>query len=131
MCDVEFECLAHHAPGNLRRRRQGAVRSTRRRLSHPVPLNPFLAPAQEKHFFDTDDYLSKDGLANYLKEFKNCKNLYTIDSTPRYIQEEVVPGRLVSSYAPSDLRKKRFVLTLREPTARQYSEYQVRSLANA
>ena len=38
---------------------------------------------KEKHFFDTDAYLDKKGFETYLKEFKNCKNLYTIDSTPR------------------------------------------------
>ena len=38
---------------------------------------------KEKHFFDTDAFLDKKGFESYLKEFKNCKNLYTIDSTPR------------------------------------------------
>ena len=38
---------------------------------------------KEKHFFDTDSYLDKKGFESYLKEFKNCKSLYTIDSTPR------------------------------------------------
>ena len=123
MRNIEPECAPHHAPGHLRRRRQGAYCA--RVLSLRSFLHLFSFSTQEKHFFDTDDYLSKDGLSSYLKEFKNCKNLYTIDSTPRYIQEEVVPGRLMTSYAPSDLRKKRFVLSLREPTARQYSEYQV------
>jgi Sulfotransferase domain len=93
------------------------------RFTHPTD------PPQgkkEKHFFDKDDYLTASGLKAYLKEFGKCGTKFTIDSTPRYIQEDFVPGRIVSSYSAANLAKKKFILVLREPIARQYSEYQMR-----
>ena len=82
---------------------------------------------KEKHFFDKDEEFGTDkGLTDYLEEFAKCDGKYTIDSTPRYVQEDYVPGRIVSSYSKSNLAKKKFILVLREPIARQYSEYQMR-----
>ena len=83
---------------------------------------------KEKHFFDkTEVFESAKGLKNYLKEFSDCSaDRKTIDSTPRYIQIEEVPGRIVDSYSAKDLKRKKFILILRDPVSRQYSEYQMR-----
>ena len=85
---------------------------------------------KEKHFFDkseyeTDYFNHKDA---YLEEFRECKrNQLTIDSTPSYIQfADIVAKRLNESYSKTDLLKKKFILILREPIARYYSEYQMR-----
>jgi len=79
---------------------------------------------KEKHFYDHE----KEWLSNqrgYLAEFKNCKkNQLTIDATPVYIFDQDAPFRIQRSYSQTDLAKKKFILLLREPVARQYSEYQ-------
>lgn len=80
---------------------------------------------KEKHYFDKD--MTKEDTKNYLKEFDDCKEeQYLIDSTPRYIAVDLVPIRISLSYTSGDLMKKKFILILREPIGRHYSEYQFR-----
>lgn len=64
-----------------------------------------------------------------IKEFKfqynNCKKwAITVDATPSYVSVPEVPDRINSSYSSSSLSKKKFVLLLRDPVSRHYSEYQ-------
>ena len=71
--------------------------------------------------------MTKEDTKNYLKEFDDCKKgQYLIDSTPRYIAVDLVPMRIALSYTSEDLKKKKFILILREPIGRHYSEYQFR-----
>ena len=88
---------------------------------------------KEKHFFDKESYDSTKGYNSYLKEFQKCpKTTFTLDATPAYIEwdgdgtERSVPARLKESYSSENLKKKKFMLILRDPVARHYSEYQMR-----
>ena len=84
---------------------------------------------KEKHFFDKDEYDTDydEHLESYESEFSGCKKrLYKIDSTPSYIQYPYVPARINESYTRDDLLRKRFLLVIREPVSRFYSQYQMR-----
>jgi len=81
---------------------------------------------KEKHFFDTM-FNVKDAYKDYLREFEKCEDgQFTLDSTPAYIRNTYVPERVRVSYTPENLKKKKFMLILREPVSRHYSEYQMR-----
>jgi len=83
---------------------------------------------KEKHFFNSKDYAIhyKEHVAYFKNEFKNCKpEQLTMDSTPGYSVNDMTVGRIQESYSPEDLSKKKFMLLLREPVARHYSEYQM------
>ena len=80
---------------------------------------------KEKHYFDKT--MEEEDTKKYLNEFAKCpKNQFLIDSTPRYIAVDIVPVRIAQSYTKEDLSKKKFMIILREPVARHYSEYQFR-----
>lgn len=80
---------------------------------------------KEKHYFDKD--MTAADTKNYLLEFAKCpKNQFLIDSTPRYLAIDLVPFRISQSYTKEDLSKKKFMIILREPVSRHYSEYQFR-----
>ena len=88
---------------------------------------------KEKHFFDKESYDSSKGVNAYLKEYQKCpKTTFTLDATPSYIEwdgdgtERSIPQRLKESYTPENLKNKKFMLILRDPVARHYSEYQMR-----
>ena len=84
---------------------------------------------KEKHFFDKMQYISDyaNSKANYLNEFADCKkSQLTIDSSPDYISTTAVPERIFESYPQGALSRKRFILILRDPISRHYSEYQMR-----
>lgn len=78
---------------------------------------------KEKHFYS--DEVTDASYKSYLDEFSGCKKgQMTFDATPSYSFVEETPQRLKAAYSPASLAKKKFILLLREPTARQYSEYQ-------
>ena len=78
---------------------------------------------KEKHFYSEHNY--EEMVAKYNKEFKDCKpSQLTVDATPKYVVGSEIAERIESSYTPESLAKKKFVLLLRDPVARQYSEYQ-------
>jgi len=79
---------------------------------------------KEKHFFSTDEWQDPSSISSFLSEFKGCQNKITIDATPSLIAERLVPQRIKSSYTPENLRKKKFIVLLRDPASRHYSEYQ-------
>lgn len=80
---------------------------------------------KEKHYFDKG--MTKEDTKNYLHEFDLCKKgQFLIDSTPRYMAVDLVPMRISLSYTKEDLGKKKFMIILREPVARHYSEFQFR-----
>jgi len=84
---------------------------------------------KEKHFFDKEEYdtMYNAHLRTYMAEFAGCKkNNLKMDASPSYIQVEEVPQRIKESYTPEALEAKKFILILREPVSRQYSEYQMR-----
>ena len=47
-----------------------------------------------------------------------------MDATPSYVWLDYVPELVQRSYTKKELAKKKFLLLLREPVQRQYSEYQ-------
>ena len=61
----------------------------------------------------------------YKLQYNNCKKWQvTVDATPSYILLPDVPDRINSSYSSSSLSQKKFILLLRDPVSRYYSEYQ-------
>lgn len=82
---------------------------------------------KEKHFFDKDEKGYFMGYTWYLSLFQGCNsNQFYLDATPRYINFDNVPIRIQETYGPLLLATKKFILILREPVSRQYSEYQMR-----
>lgn len=78
---------------------------------------------KEKHYYTESRYL--DMVKEYMAEFSGCKqNQVTVDATPKYVVGSEVAERIQASYKPETLAKKKFILLLRDPVARQYSEYQ-------
>ena len=64
-------------------------------------------------------------IKEYKFQYSNCKKWQvTVDATPSYISIPEVPNRINSSYTSSSLKQKKFVLLLRDPVSRHYSEYQ-------
>ena len=62
-------------------------------------------------------------IKEYLFQFSKCKkNQFTVDATPAYMSKPEAAERINSSYVT--LSKKKFVILLREPVSRHYSEYQ-------
>jgi hypothetical protein len=80
---------------------------------------------KEKHFFDSPEFYSDTGLENYYAQFIDCRyRQFTVDASPRYIQVAGTAERIVKSYRPHTLATKKFILLLRSPAARLFSEYQ-------
>jgi len=80
---------------------------------------------KEKHFYSEKRYLEPLMVKQYLAEFDGCKSTQvTVDATPKYVVGSEIAERIQSSYKPETLAKKKFILLLRDPVARQYSEYQ-------
>ena len=78
---------------------------------------------KEKHFYTESDFA--ENVKDYMKEFKGCKpSQLTVDATPKYVVGSEIAERIESAYTAESLAKKKFVLLLRDPVARQYSEYQ-------
>ena len=92
--------------------------------SHPEICND---AHKEKHFYDKDEDGYFRGYRYYLSLFQGCdyKKFY-LDATPRYIGHDNVPARIKETYPPNILAMKKFLLILREPVSRHYSEYQMR-----
>ena len=73
----------------------------------------------------TIDYKSHSMIKEYKYEFNDCKKWQvTVDATPSYVSIPEVPERVKSSYSSPSLSKKKFVVLLRDPVSRHYSEYQ-------
>lgn len=81
---------------------------------------------KEKHYYDKAEEYQK-GYKFYMSMFEGCDpNLFYLDATPRYVNIDEVPSRLLETYGKSLLATKKFILILREPISRHYSEYQMR-----
>eukprot|EP00597_Dinobryon_sp_UTEXLB2267_P017211 CAMPEP_0201113402 /NCGR_PEP_ID=MMETSP0812-20130820/77827_1 /ASSEMBLY_ACC=CAM_ASM_000668 /TAXON_ID=98059 /ORGANISM="Dinobryon sp., Strain UTEXLB2267" /LENGTH=402 /DNA_ID=CAMNT_0047376933 /DNA_START=73 /DNA_END=1282 /DNA_ORIENTATION=+ len=80
---------------------------------------------KEKNFFSFDQNY-KHGKQWYIKTFPDCGASVTLDATPTYFSDPETPKRLKEFFSPQELRRKKFVLILREPVSRLYSEYQFR-----
>eukprot|EP01036_Dinobryon_divergens_P033461 gene33461-43246_t len=82
---------------------------------------------KEKHFFSVPSNYAK-GVDWYIKEFpQNCRSatdLLSLDATPTYIYTHNVSNLIGNFYSSQELAKKKFILILRDPVARLYSEYQ-------
>ena len=84
---------------------------------------------KEKHFFSADEESWRDDQVQlsreFLREFSGCggKN-FTMDSTPSYSMLDYTAKRIRQYYPTAVAAQKKFVLLLREPVSRQYSEYQ-------
>lgn len=79
----------------------------------------------DKRFFNNDQMWSK-GLSAYVNMFQGCEGpgstggaQATLDSTPMFM-DGAVPDRLRAALGPDALRKKKFVLVLRDPVVHEY-----------
>jgi hypothetical protein len=88
---------------------------------------------KEFHYFGSDRYGYTDaGKLWYTQSFANtnlrecAEGKYTIDGTPRYIRLKEAAQHVASAYSVESLKKKKFILILREPVAREFSWYRHR-----
>jgi hypothetical protein len=78
---------------------------------------------KEHHYFSSAVKWNA-GSKQYLKDFNktDCgEGGYTIDSTPRYYRVPQAVTHLQRSYSEEDLKKKKFILLIKEPVAREFS----------
>jgi len=83
---------------------------------------------KEKHFFNGPDYKKKYHAAvkKYMEEFEGCGgDQLTLDATPGYSEKPNVNERMIESYSATDLARKYFIFSIREPISRHYSEYEM------
>lgn len=86
---------------------------------------------KEIHYFDT--HKADMSMAAYAQRFGGCSHrvnssnrvaiINAVDYTPRYIRVAAVPLRIVETYGAELSAKLRFVLSVRNPTARLQSWY--------
>ena len=78
------------------------------------------------HYFDNDDNWRK-GKKWYEKQFEGAFGCISgttlVDATSSYISSIDAPQRLQSSYNENDLRRKKFIVLLRNPIDREISIY--------
>lgn len=80
---------------------------------------------KEKHFFEIDSEYAK-GTSHYKKMYDMCKDRgLTIDSTPVF-SYSYVPRRFVATFPSDVLKRKKFILILREPVSREFSYFEHR-----
>lgn len=84
---------------------------------------------KEKHYFSDLEAFVTDydkHWDNYRRNFNECTNSsqMTMDATPSYVWLDYAPELLKKSYTKKQLAQKKFLLILREPVQRTYSEYQ-------
>mmetsp|Transcript_2503 Transcript_2503/g.5497 ORF Transcript_2503/g.5497 Transcript_2503/m.5497 type:complete len:340 (+) Transcript_2503:208-1227(+) len=79
---------------------------------------------KEHHYFSEPKPWNA-GSAEYMRKFKDRKDCvngsYTIDSTPAYYRKPAAPRNLQRSYSEEDLKKKKFILLIKEPVSREFS----------
>jgi hypothetical protein len=64
-------------------------------------------------------------IQEYLSQYSKCKkNQITVDATPSYISKPDAAERINASYNSISMAKKKFIILLRDPVSRHYSEYQ-------
>ena len=84
---------------------------------------------KEKHYFSDLDAFVTDydrHWSTYQRNFNECTNSsqMTMDATPSYVWLDYAPELIKKSYTKKQLAQKKFLLILREPVQRTYSEYQ-------
>ena len=110
----------------------GAAKSGTSSLAHFLNLHPAICPSTQKevHFFDNPnnyhqgpEFYAKffDKSADNAKLKQNCSHF--VDATPAYIRDPEIPSRLAAFFPPEILRRKKFILVLRDPTSRDCSWY--------
>lgn len=80
---------------------------------------------KEHHFFDKDNEYKKGG-TYYAATFAKCSSdIITIDATPNYMSGDASTNakRIYDSYSDADLKKKKFIILLRDPAYREFSWY--------
>lgn len=78
-----------------------------------------------KHYFDSDINWLK-GSSFYSSFFSNCSyDSLTFDATPMFTVKSA-PQRVMASYSHEELKKKKFLLILRDPLSRALSLYKHR-----
>ena len=103
----------------------GAAKSGTTSLAHWMSQHNeiYIPPGKETQFFTDDEYYSQGIVSLISIDYKNTKNeAVVVDATPNYFHqpERVIP-RLKNSFG--DPKKHRYLLILRDPTARAYSHY--------
>jgi len=83
---------------------------------------------KEKHFFDIGfdkgiDYYSKSFVKCSSKKNQTTSKFISVDATPGYIRHPSTPLHLTSTYSPEMIKKSLFVVVLRDPTSRLFSQF--------
>ena len=82
---------------------------------------------KEYHFFDHKNNYDLGPTALETLVSMSCKNQssskHAIDASPTYLVSKNVPIRMLEMFNTQDLPKKRFVIILRDPVARDYHKY--------
>lgn len=95
-------------------------------LTHPEMCD---AGAKELHYFDRPAEYAQ-GSAYYMRHFHHtdgCRRKgekgHYIDGTPNYLDHLEAPARMAETFSPAELRRKKFIVVLRDPVYRSYSWY--------
>ena len=100
----------------------GVMKSATTSLSELLYKHPSICheEVKEKHFFDVEHNNN-----NYKEKF-SCRNSnkLNVDATPKYFSNKVCPANIIKYFDKKTIKKKKFILLLREPVTRLYSQYQ-------
>lgn len=102
---------------------KGGTTSLTSLLVHQLKLYVISGATSEAHFFSAkfnDDEFNKyiAGFNRHRNEFGNLKGF---DGSTTYFPSAIVFQRIKDLYSPESLRRKKFILTLREPISRDFS----------
>lgn len=111
----------------------GAQKCATTSLHHLLLSHSSICPSAKKeiHYFDRINNWSK-GAGYYLAHFKarndkqgvnSSSKLHFVDATPDYFANTLAPMRIHQSFPSKERAKKKFILILREPAAREFSWY--------
>ncbi len=115
---ITFAVNQCFSEGNNFEKLTGTTSLSRALAAHPNFCNDHW---KEKNFFQQNQkaYSSAESVSLYTKRFSVCNSSdLTLDATPTYIHEQVVPHRMKAYYGPDEFAKKKFILILRDPVAR-------------
>ena len=105
-------------------------RVTRDITQGKVLAGEFWFTKKEKHFFDRDETFKK-GMGWYVNHYPRCvaeAPIVGVDSTQGYLKVGSVAQRMFESYTPEHAATLRFVIMLRDPVPRLFSNYHHRNI---
>jgi hypothetical protein len=86
---------------------------------HKLHLFEESGDRKEPEFFST--HFNDESFTEYIAGYQGKKPGF--DGSTESFSNKYVPGRIFHLFSPESLRKKKFILLLRDPTARRLSQY--------